>query len=51
MKQKLNTYFAVLLVTVIGAGASLMIMHVARTTSFGYYNGTSLSMQTQKPVR
>lgn len=34
MKYKINAYFAVLLVTVIGAGASLILMHVANANTF-----------------
>ncbi len=29
MTEKINTYFAVLLITIAGAGASLLIIHVA----------------------
>lgn len=31
MKEKINSYFAVLLVTIAGAGATLLIVHVANT--------------------
>lgn len=34
MKFKINTYFATLLVTVVGAGASLIIIHVANANTF-----------------
>ncbi|HUY62492.1 MAG TPA: hypothetical protein VMV50_01715 [Candidatus Paceibacterota bacterium] len=29
MKEKINTYFAILIITVAGAGASLIIIHTA----------------------
>ena len=29
MKEKINTYFAVLLITIAGAGAALLIIHIA----------------------
>lgn len=31
MKEKINTYFAVLLITIAGAGAALLIIHIATT--------------------
>lgn len=31
MKNTLNTYFAVLLVTLAGAGATMLIVHIATT--------------------
>lgn len=34
MKYKINAYFAVLLVTIIGAGASLILIHVANANAF-----------------
>lgn len=34
MKDKINTYFAVLLVTIAGAGAALVIIHVANANTF-----------------
>ncbi|MEJ0053521.1 MAG: hypothetical protein WDN10_02225 [bacterium] len=38
--RKINSYFAILAITVVGSGAALIIMHVADTTSFDGYNGT-----------
>ncbi len=42
MKQnKINTYAAMFLITLIGAGASMMIIHtaaIAQTNSDNYYN-------------
>ncbi len=35
MKDRINSYFAILLITIAGAGASLIIVHVANTTAFG----------------
>lgn len=29
MKEKINSYFAILLITIAGAGASMIIIHVA----------------------
>ncbi len=34
MKNTINTYFAILLVTIAGAGAALLIVHVALANSF-----------------
>lgn len=31
MKEKINSYFAVLLITIAGAGATLLIVHIANT--------------------
>jgi hypothetical protein len=31
MKNKINSYFAALLVTIAGAGATLLIVHIATT--------------------
>lgn len=43
MKEKINAYFAVLLITIFGAGAASIIVHVANidtTTSVYAYDGT-----------
>ncbi len=43
MKEKINAYFAVLLITVFGAGAASIIVHVASAdtmTSMYAYDGT-----------
>jgi hypothetical protein len=34
MKDRVNTYFAILLITIAGAGASLLIIHVAYANTF-----------------
>ncbi|MDO8566990.1 MAG: hypothetical protein Q7R58_02460 [bacterium] len=34
MKDTINTYFATLLITIAGAGATLLIVHVALANSF-----------------
>lgn len=34
MKYRINAYFAVLLITIAGAGASLLIIHVAYANTF-----------------
>lgn len=34
MKYKLNAYFAMLVIAVIGAGASLILIHVANANTF-----------------
>lgn len=33
MKDKINTYFAVLLITIAGAGATVLIVHVANAST------------------
>ncbi len=35
MKAKINSYFAVLIVTIAGAGATMLIVHVATANAFG----------------
>lgn len=43
MKEKINAYFAVLLITIFGAGAASIIVRVANTdtmTSMYAYDGT-----------
>lgn len=34
LTQRINTYFALLAITIIGAGGALMIMHVANQTTY-----------------
>lgn len=34
MKYKINAYFAMLLIAIIGAGASLILIHVANENTF-----------------
>lgn len=34
MKNRINAYFAVLLITLIGSGAALLIVHVATANTF-----------------
>lgn len=29
MKEKINSYFAVLIITIVGAGAAMLIVHIA----------------------
>ena len=44
VSRKINSYFAILLITLIGSGATLVIMHVANETNFdGYGNASPLS--------
>jgi len=38
--RKVNSYFGILLITVVGAGAALVIEHIANTTNFDGYNGS-----------
>lgn len=45
MMRRLNIYFAILAITIVGGGASLMIIHVAKTTTFGYYTESGFSVQ------
>jgi len=43
MKYRINAYFSVLLITIAGAGAALLIIHVAYNNSFNIMlsgNGT-----------
>jgi len=41
MKSKINTYFATLLVTIAGAGAALLIIHVANSNTLNVTVGGS----------
>ncbi|MCX6787272.1 MAG: hypothetical protein NTY93_01965 [Candidatus Kaiserbacteria bacterium] len=41
MTDKINTYFAILLVTIAGAGAALIIVNVAYTNAFATTIGGS----------
>ncbi|HVB20007.1 MAG TPA: hypothetical protein VNF51_01815 [Candidatus Paceibacterota bacterium] len=41
MKEKINTYFAILLVTIAGSGAALLIVHVATTDAIAATFGGS----------
>jgi len=34
MKDRINSYFAILLVTIAGAGATMIIVHVAYSNTF-----------------
>lgn len=45
-RQKINTYFAVLIITLVGLGAVLIIMHVANTKSFGNYTRHNIATST-----
>ncbi len=40
MKEKINSYFAVLLITIAGAGAALLIVHVAYDNAFANFGGS-----------
>jgi len=42
MLQTINSYIAVLIITVIGAGASLIIIHVAYNNSYTVVYSSSL---------
>ncbi len=50
MKEKINTYFATLIVTIAGAGATLLIVHVASADAANFvfdnsqYNQLEVSM-------
>ncbi|HQU08014.1 MAG TPA: hypothetical protein PK539_03100 [Candidatus Paceibacterota bacterium] len=48
LRRNINTYFAVLIITLVGAGASLLILHVAQTTRFGYYTENGIATTTQQ---
>ncbi|MHB1769900.1 MAG: hypothetical protein ACYCPH_02350 [Minisyncoccota bacterium] len=44
MKERINSYFAILLITIAGAGATLIIVHVAQTKTLGnIVNGSEAS--------
>ncbi|VAW32413.1 hypothetical protein MNBD_CPR01-84 [hydrothermal vent metagenome] len=45
MVQRINSYIAILIITIAGVLATLVIVHVANKTTFGYYKGTNLSAQ------
>lgn len=45
MVQRINSYIAILIITIAGALATLVIVHVANKATFGSYNGTNLSAQ------
>jgi hypothetical protein len=34
MKDRINSYFAILLITIAGAGATMIIIHVAYSSTF-----------------
>ena len=40
MKEKINAYFAVLLITIAGSGASLLIIHVANANALSIALGS-----------
>jgi hypothetical protein len=42
LKYKVNAYFASLLITLIGAGASLLIIHVAYANAFAVTYASAL---------
>ena len=41
MKNTVNTYFAVLLITIAGAGAAWLIVHAATVNPFSVKTGTN----------
>lgn len=41
MKERVNTYVALLFVTIAGAGAAMLILHVALDNNFIYLNQVS----------
>lgn len=48
MMYKINSYFAVLIITIFGAGASLIIIHVADSTTFSVvYTDNSIYTNAQ----
>ncbi|MFA6414683.1 MAG: hypothetical protein WC217_00330 [Candidatus Paceibacterota bacterium] len=52
MKNKLNSYFAVLLITMIGGSAAMFIAHIALTEDFGmtYTSGGKTYAALQKSI-
>lgn len=38
--RKVNSFFGILIITIVGASAALVIEHIANTTSFDGYNGS-----------
>ena len=43
MVGKLNSYFAVLLITIAGAGATMIIVHIAYANTFNIVYGSEAS--------
>ncbi|MBI3572286.1 hypothetical protein HY091_02005 [Candidatus Kaiserbacteria bacterium] len=41
MVQKINTYLAVLAITIVGSGAALLIVHIATAQSFAVVSRSS----------
>lgn len=42
LTQNINTYFAILIVTIFGAGASLILIHVSTDASFAFMTTSSM---------
>jgi len=52
MKHKVNAYFAVLLITVAGAGAALLLIHVVTSNTFAttFSSGATKYDELQKSI-
>ncbi len=52
MKERINTYFAILLVTIAGAGATALIVHVAfsNADAFAANNSEAQYLQLQQSI-
>jgi len=46
MKEKINSYFAILIITIMGSGAALIIIHVAYDNAFYYITTNSAANYT-----
>jgi hypothetical protein len=49
MKDKINTYFAILIVTLFGAGATMIIVHVAFSSTIVAVYGNQTVLYTYLP--
>ena len=52
MKERINTYFAILLITIAGAGATSLIVHIAfsNTDAFVANNSAARYLQLQQSI-
>jgi hypothetical protein len=52
MKYKINSYLAILLITIAGAGAALLLMHVATSDTFAatFSSGATKYDKLQKSI-
>lgn len=52
MKSKVNSYLAILLITIAGAGAALLLVHVATSNTFAatFSSGVTKYNELQKSI-